>query len=211
METLTLKEEPGEIASLKRSQLVKRTCEKFGRDAFAWVMKCSNEELREAITTGQLPAKANSQRDTTTTTTTTTQPGAAGDAAQIMAQLAAFVGANTKATVDSETVEAIIAERLLPVLDAITRLEEQGKATEAPAAKLSVKVGALPEVTVARQHYIFSRSFWRARQVACIATLSARLAVSKRQRARASQRLCSFPLKQRVFASKPPKRTCLDS
>jgi cobaltochelatase CobS len=46
-----------EVATLKRTELQAAACRAFGKAAAAWTGRATNEELREALTSGEVPAK----------------------------------------------------------------------------------------------------------------------------------------------------------
>src|SRR5688500_11198554 len=46
-----------EVATLKRTELQAAACRTFGKGAAAWTGRATNEELRDALTSGEVPAK----------------------------------------------------------------------------------------------------------------------------------------------------------
>jgi hypothetical protein len=46
-----------ELATLKRTELQAVACRQFGKSAAAWTGRATNDELREALTSGEVPAK----------------------------------------------------------------------------------------------------------------------------------------------------------
>ena len=45
------------VATLKRTELQAATVQRFGKTAAAWTPRATNKELREALTTGEVPGK----------------------------------------------------------------------------------------------------------------------------------------------------------
>src|SRR5688572_18916156 len=46
-----------EIGALKRTELQAAACRQFGKSAAAWTGRATNEELREALINGEVPAR----------------------------------------------------------------------------------------------------------------------------------------------------------
>jgi hypothetical protein len=46
-----------EVASLKRTELQAATVQRFGKGAAAWTPRATNEELRDALVSGEVPSK----------------------------------------------------------------------------------------------------------------------------------------------------------
>ena len=46
-----------EVASLKRTELRAAACRAFGKQAATWTGRATNEELRQALVEGEVPAK----------------------------------------------------------------------------------------------------------------------------------------------------------
>ena len=46
-----------EVATLKRTELQAAACRQFGKQASMWIGRANNEELREALISGEVPAK----------------------------------------------------------------------------------------------------------------------------------------------------------
>ena len=46
-----------EVATLKRTELAGGDLQRFGKPAATWTGRATNEELREALTSGEVPAK----------------------------------------------------------------------------------------------------------------------------------------------------------
>jgi hypothetical protein len=89
MQTATAEPIGENIAEMKRNALVVHVVKKFGKDASAWVMKCSNDQLRDALTNGRLPAVAGTTYTAPTTTNNTPAPELPTAAADLGAIIAA--------------------------------------------------------------------------------------------------------------------------
>ena len=46
-----------EVATLKRTELQAAACRVFGKGAAAWTGRATNDELRDALISGEVPAK----------------------------------------------------------------------------------------------------------------------------------------------------------
>ena len=55
-----------EVATLKRTELQAAACRQFGKGAAAWTGRATNEELREALTSGEVPAEVRQWERTAT-------------------------------------------------------------------------------------------------------------------------------------------------
>src|SRR5215213_6103839 len=89
-----------EVATLKRTELQAAACRTFGKQAATWTGRATNEELREALISGEVPTKfANGN-------------GAHSDLAAV---LAAAINPLLQAQLDEERVRELIDGRMADV------------------------------------------------------------------------------------------------
>src|SRR5262245_22011664 len=83
-----------EVATLKRTELQAAACRAFGKTAAGWTGRATNDELRDALISGEVPPKfANPTTD-------------------LAATIAAAINPLLQAQLDEARVEAMIEERL---------------------------------------------------------------------------------------------------
>ena len=89
-----------EVATLKRTELQAAACRAFGKQAAAWTGRATNEELREALITGEPPARVANGN------------GPNGDLAAV---IAAAINPLLQAQLDEERVSELIDAKLAEV------------------------------------------------------------------------------------------------
>lgn len=125
--------------NMKRGELVAEAGRRFGKAANIWIVRSGNAAIREALTTGVEPVMTVTTGNGAPMTAATT---GTPDGAALLAQMSAFFAANVKASVDAETVAAMIE----------TALDNR---PAAPSPTITIQVGEMPERTSERKHYLF--------------------------------------------------------
>jgi hypothetical protein len=118
-----------EVATLKRTELQAAACRAFGKQAAAWTGRATNEELREALISGEVPAKFGN--------------GHSGDLA---VAIATAVEGLIAPRLDRDEIAAIAEERFRALA---ATLEVKG------TQQIEVKLPTTTNVVKGRQHELF--------------------------------------------------------
>jgi len=93
-----------EVATLKRTELQAATVQRFGKTAATWTGRATNEEPREALTSGAVPAKF-----------------ANGNQADLAAVLAAAINPLLQSQLDEARVHEIIDAKMAEIASYVKR------------------------------------------------------------------------------------------
>lgn len=121
-----------EVASLKRTELQAAACRVFGKSAATWTGRATNEELREALISGDVPAKFSN-----------------GHQPDLAAAIAAAINPLLHTQLDESRVQEIVEEKVAS-LAAFVEAKLQGT-----VHTFEVKRPDGPTVNVGRQHEAF--------------------------------------------------------
>jgi cobaltochelatase CobS len=129
-----------EVASLKRTELQQAACRQFGKSAASWTGRATNEELRQALTEGEPPARVANGN---------------GHQPDLAAAIASAIQPMLQTQLDEARVQEIVTEQITSALaDVEIRLAEV--ATQRGPKELRVVLPDGTKTDVGQQHTLFA-------------------------------------------------------